>query len=143
MEIEQVFDSGAVYLTNYLLTWVVKIGTARQLGQSFVNNETLAGKTGTTNDSRDSWFAGFSDDLLMVSWLGRDDNLPTPFSGATGAMRIWSDIMASLKIRSLNQVAPDEINWQEISGIKFKDSCLALNSIPYLTGSNPGNQLTC
>ncbi len=143
LEIEQVFDSGAVYLTNYLLTWVVKIGTARQLGQSFVNNETLAGKTGTTNDSRDSWFAGFSDDLLMVIWLGRDDNLPTPFSGATGAMRIWSDIMASLKIRSLNQVAPDEINWQEISGIKFKDSCLALNSIPYLTGSNPGNQLTC
>ena len=45
-----------------------------------------AGKTGTTNDNRDAWFAGFTPDLLCVVWVGFDDNTPVDLSGARAAL---------------------------------------------------------
>ena len=52
-----------------------------------------AGKTGTTNDMRDAWFAGFTPDLLCVVWVGFDDNTPVNLSGARAALPIWVDFM--------------------------------------------------
>lgn len=52
-----------------------------------------AGKTGTTSDFRDSWFAGFTPDYTAVSWLGYDDNTSTALTGGRGALPIWIEIM--------------------------------------------------
>ena len=52
-----------------------------------------AGKTGTTNDLRDAWFAGFTPDLLTVVWVGFDDNQPVGLSGARAALPIWTQFM--------------------------------------------------
>lgn len=68
-------------------------GTGRSVYNQLPSSLNLAGKTGTSNDSRDSWFAGFSQDLLAVVWLGRDDNGPTPLTGATGALQVWTSFM--------------------------------------------------
>ena len=50
----------------------------------------VAGKTGTTNDNRDSWFAGFDNSHLSVVWVGRDDNKSTGLTGSSGALRVWN-----------------------------------------------------
>jgi penicillin-binding protein 1B len=52
-----------------------------------------AGKTGTTNDLRDAWFAGFTPRLLAVVWVGRDDNAPLGLTGAQAALPIWTEFM--------------------------------------------------
>ena len=70
---------------------------------------TLAGKTGTSNDSRDSWFSGFSQDLLAVVWLGRDDNGKTPFTGATGALQVWTSFMKKADPLPLDMPQPDNV----------------------------------
>jgi penicillin-binding protein 1B len=49
-----------------------------------------AGKTGTSNDGRDSWFAGYTGSYLGVVWVGNDDNAATGLYGASGAMRVWA-----------------------------------------------------
>ncbi|WP_341501977.1 penicillin-binding protein 1B [Gallaecimonas sp. GXIMD4217] len=78
----------AAYLTNYAMTEVVRRGTAKSLGQRFPNL-VLAGKTGTTDDYRDSWYAGFDARDLVVIWLGKDDNSPAGLTGATGSLRLY------------------------------------------------------
>ncbi|MBK6738501.1 MAG: hypothetical protein IPG64_11620 [Haliea sp.] len=87
---------------------MVREGTARvcrYLRQDFA----VAGKTGTTNDGRDSWFAGFSGDLLAVSWIGRDDNNSTGLTGGSGALKIWAQFMAGASKQSLACPMPDGI----------------------------------
>lgn len=68
-----------------------EIGTARGL-KAFVPTEFIAGKTGTTNDLKDSWFVGFTADHLMVVWVGRDDNETTHLTGASGALPLWGSV---------------------------------------------------
>jgi penicillin-binding protein 1B len=60
-----------------------------------------AGKTGTTDGGRDSWFAGFTGDRLAVVWIGRDDNEQTRLTGSSGALPVWSEIMTRLPTTSL------------------------------------------
>ena len=113
LNVSKALNEEEVFLINYMLTKVVEFGTARQLPKLYGEDIRLAGKTGTTNESRDSWFAGFGDNILAVSWLGRDDNQPTPFTGASGAMRIWVDIMQSVSLNPLNLISPPNISWTE------------------------------
>lgn len=61
-----------------------------------------AGKTGTSDDNRDSWFAGYDDAHLAVVWVGRDDNGPTGLTGSSGAMRVWDGIMSHLGVQPLH-----------------------------------------
>src|SRR5690606_9165456 len=84
-------------------------------------NLPLAGKTGTTNDARDSWFAGYGDDLQGVVWLGYDDNRETSLTGATGALRVWTEIMASLDIQPRSTAAPAGVEWQRLPEIAVRD----------------------
>lgn len=106
LELKQAADPRAVYQLNSALNLVIREGTGRKLYDTLPSDLQLAGKTGTTNDLRDSWFAGFSGNRLAVVWLGRDDNQPAGFSGSTGAMRIWGRLYQKLGSESLELIAP-------------------------------------
>ncbi|MGW8193899.1 MAG: penicillin-binding protein 1B, partial [Desulforhopalus sp.] len=72
---------------------------------------TVAGNTGTTNELRDSWFAGFSGMHVAVAWVGRDDNKPTGLTGATGALPVWAATMANLATSPLQMQPPAGVNY--------------------------------
>jgi penicillin-binding protein 1B len=141
--LEQALDPGAAFLTSYLMTQVVERGTARQLQKLLPASLRLAGKTGTTNDSRDSWFVGYDDQLLAVTWLGRDDYRPTPFTGATGAMQLWVALMQQQPLHSLNLAGSDLIEWQTDTELPYAGECLQLEAVPYLRGHPPELSLGC
>ena len=68
---------------------VVEKGTAQETA---IENHILAGKTGTTNGSKDSWMVGFSDSCTLGVWGGKDDN--SPLSDTSYVKSIWKEIMA-------------------------------------------------
>lgn len=97
-EPEQSFARENVAVLIGMMKQTVLAGTARSLaprGFTFP----AAGKTGTTSDSKDAWFAGFTPDLLTVVWVGYDDNTPHGLTGASGALPIWSEYMKQIAPR--------------------------------------------
>ncbi len=86
----------AAYQVTSMLQGVIDHGTAAASRSQGVDGP-LAGKTGTTNDRRDNWFAGYSPDRVSIVWVGYDDNSPTPFSGASAALPIWSRFTAAVR----------------------------------------------
>ena len=106
----------------------------------------MAGKTGTTNDNRDSWFAGFSGDLLAVNWVGRDDNSSTGLTGASGALKIWGSFMAGASHKSLAYRVPDGIEhfWvDEQTGELSARNCSGARLMPFISGSQPRQKADC
>jgi penicillin-binding protein 1B len=87
-EPQKVLSPQAAFLLTSVLQGVLDRGTAKSLRQAGLT-EPLAGKTGTTNDRRDSWFAGYSRDRVTVVWVGYDNNAPTRLSGTRAALPIW------------------------------------------------------
>lgn len=133
LDIRQTLDNRPVFLTNYLLTRVVKNGTARSLAARMPAYMPLAGKTGTTNDLRDSWFAGFGDNLLGVIWLGRDDNKPAGLTGSNGALQVWTDIMQTIKPQPLTLIPPDGITFLPfINGKRVAEGCPGSEKFPVI-----------
>ncbi len=124
LAVESVVSTEAAYLTQWAMQRVVTQGTATWLKQRLPAGLTVAGKTGTTNDMRDSWFAGFTGDKVVVSWVGRDDNKPMGLTGSTGALRVWGDIVASIDTQPLMTVAPE--------GVVASGACG--RSVPYIQG---------
>jgi penicillin-binding protein 1B len=92
----------------------------------------VAGKTGTTNDYRDSWFVGFDSVNLVVVWIGMDDNKPTRLSGATGPLKVWDEIMGQLSVRPIHHAPANTLhNIDYRSGLRADQSCASqLVSIP-------------
>jgi penicillin-binding protein 1B len=86
----------AAYQVTSMLQGVIDHGTAAAARSQGVDGP-LAGKTGTTNDRRDNWFAGYSPERVSIVWVGYDDNSPTPFSGASAALPIWSRFTAAVR----------------------------------------------
>jgi penicillin-binding protein 1B len=93
LEVHQVAEPDAVTQLNYALTLVMNDGTGKS---SRFANRGVAGKTGTSDDFRDSWFAGFDASHLAVVWVGYDDNRPSQLTGSNGAMPVWDALMAQL-----------------------------------------------
>ena len=114
LSVERVIDPAPAYLINRGLQMVVADGTARTLNQRFAADLGLAGKTGTTNGLRDSWFAGYDGEKLAVIWMGRDDNQPMGLSGARGAMQVWAGLYASAGTVSPQLVKPDSVVWHRV-----------------------------
>ncbi|MFI8741052.1 penicillin-binding protein 1B [Stutzerimonas zhaodongensis] len=139
-KIEQRFDPGAIYLTQYAMQRTMLEGTGRSVYNQVPKSLALAGKTGTTNDSRDSWFAGFSQDLLAVVWLGRDDNGKTSLTGATGALQVWADFMRRADPLPLQMPVPDNVSmaWVDAqTGEGTLENCPGAVQMPYIRGSEP------
>ncbi len=118
LAIEQRFSADTVFLLNHTLQRVVTEGTAKSLSKILPRAYNIAGKTGTSNDLRDSWFAGFSDQYLGVVWIGRDDNVSCGLSGATGALPVWGEIMKAVPIEPLQLGQPTGIKWASITNKK-------------------------
>jgi len=96
LRVEQVADTNAVHQLNRGLVEVMRRGTGKSSGSYLPEDLVVAGKTGTSDEYRDSWFAGFSGSHLAVVWIGRDDNATTGLTGAAGALSVWAPLMASI-----------------------------------------------
>jgi penicillin-binding protein 1B len=139
-------DPRVVYLITHLLTEVTRHGTGASLARWLGPERIVAGKTGTTNDLRDSWFAGFGEDLNAVSWIGRDDNAPVRLTGAQGAMRIWGQLMANAGVQSLLPDAPEGIEWRWVdieTGAITSDGCPGSRSMPFISPAPVAATLPC
>ncbi|MGB2680508.1 MAG: penicillin-binding protein 1B [Candidatus Competibacter sp.] len=146
LTVEKAVDAGPAYLVTNAMQHVVKAGTASPMKSRISPDLKIAGKTGTTDDYRDSWFAGFSGDRLTVVWLGRDDNKPTGLSGASGALRVWMDLMAGLKLEPLDAPPPEGVEqvWVDPrKGLRLGQGCRIGQPIPFLAGSGPQGYGSC
>lgn len=114
-----------VYLLHYAMIEATLTGTAQSLARTWPQ-PTFAGKTGTSSDYRDSWFAGFDQDTLVTVWLGRDDNKTTGLTGGTGALRVFSDYFRQKGTHNLIRYMPENVEWQRFStnsGMPVPDYC--------------------
>ncbi|HFT0374817.1 TPA: bifunctional glycosyl transferase/transpeptidase [Enterobacter mori] len=105
---ERAVPAQAAYMTLWTMQQVVQRGTGRQLGTKYPGLH-LAGKTGTTNNNVDTWFAGIDGREVVITWVGRDNNQPTKLYGASGAMSIYQRYLANQSPVPLNLVAPEDI----------------------------------
>lgn len=146
IKVEQVADPEAVYLVDYALQNVVRSGTARALYDILPGAVGIAGKTGTTNDYRDSWFAGYVGDTLGVVWLGRDDNQPIGLTGSSGALRVWGEMLRGLPVQSWAKAVPEAVEWVWIdlpSRTPTEELCPGAIQLPFVAGSTPPGRIDC
>jgi penicillin-binding protein 1B len=130
-------DAIAARLVTIALQYAVTNGTGRQLVADGLGRLGPAGKTGTSNDSRDSWFAGWTGDHLAVIWVGNDQNEPTGLYGATGAMRVWSGIFSRLPSAPL-EVSSKGLDWQWVQGGASTDpGCPDARRFAFVAGFAP------
>lgn len=116
-----IFSSSPCYVVTDMLSGVVTEGTARRSKQLGLQ-QIVAGKTGTTNNNYDSWFAGYTKNLVMVTWVGRDDNKSCRLTGATGALPVWIATLTALTGKSAKQsfVVPPGVTFLDIDPITGK-----------------------
>jgi penicillin-binding protein 1B len=140
-----VADPSAVYLVNTALQEAVSSGTGRSAYQQISPDFKFAGKTGTTDDLRDSWFAGFSGDYLAVVWLGLDDNKPSKLTGASGALQVWSSVMAAISRQNVRLTQPEDIEyvWVDSLGYRANEFCANAVQYPFIKGSAPTEFSPC
>lgn len=105
---ERAVPAQAAYMTLWTMQQVVQRGTGRQLGAKYPGLH-LAGKTGTTNNNVDTWFAGIDGREVVITWVGRDNNQPTKLYGASGAMSIYQRYLANQSPVPLTLTPPEDI----------------------------------
>lgn len=146
LTVRQAVDSGPVYLLNRNLQEVVRNGTGRGLSRYIDSEYNIAGKTGTTDKLRDSWFAGFSGNLVGVVWVGRDDNKPAGLTGSSGALQVWGDMMRRVRPSPLQLLRPDSVEtvWVDPpSGFRADEGCEGARQYPFIIGSAPRVNASC
>ena len=144
--VKQAVDPSATYIVNTILQEAMHEGTGRSAYSTFPQDYGLVGKTGTTNDSKDSWFAGYTGDYLSIVWLGRDDNKPIGLTGATGALQVWIALMKQISTEPVNLIPPDNIKMalvDPVNGLLASDGCGWAKHYPYIAGSNPTTYSPC
>jgi penicillin-binding protein 1B len=126
LEVTEAAPTEAIYGLNRMMIEVFERGTARPARQSLPAGLVVAGKTGTSNDYRDTWFAGFSGGHLIIVWLGHDNNSPTGLTGTNGALPVWTRLMSSISTTSYEPLMPETIEdrWIEYySGLETSPYC--------------------
>jgi penicillin-binding protein 1B len=134
-EEEQIFSTQGIYLLDHALSKVTKSGTAKSLTWR-LNGAEVAGKTGTTNDQRDSWFVGYDDKSLITTWLGRDDNKATELTGSSGALVLFAEFMKKNSVVNKVRLVPENIamtNFESSSGNAVSIECHDMVSYPAIT----------
>ncbi|MES2917196.1 MAG: penicillin-binding protein 1B [Pseudomonadota bacterium] len=146
LAVEQVADPAAVFLLDYALQQTVRTGTAAAAGTQLPADLVMAGKTGTTNDQRDAWFAGYAGNYLGVVWVGTDDNRPTGLFGASGALPVWVETMRRLRPVSQPQAQPENVQWQwadSRSGQLSAEGCPDAVYVPFRSDTVPQELAPC
>ncbi len=125
------------FLVQHAMTQVVASGTAAKLGQAFPG-VTLAGKTGTSNDSRDSWFAGFDERNVAAVWVGLDDNGKTSLYGSSGAMAVYQAFLKQRAPIGLRRTPVEGVvngYFDAKTGVAKQAKCGNVIAVPALTES--------
>ncbi len=141
----QAGDAIAARLVTLALQGTVTNGTAHALISDGLGPLQSAGKTGTSNDSRDSWYAGYTGSHLAVVWVGNDENKPTGLYGATGAMRVWSALFKKLPTQSLT-VSSEGLDWGWLDATEYattEENCPGARRAAFVTGFMPDEHKTC
>jgi penicillin-binding protein 1B len=128
VQVEAAAAPAAVYQLDRMLMLVTTHGTGRDAPAHLPRGTVVAGKTGTSSDTRDSWFAGFTGSYVSVVWVGYDDNRATGLTGATGALPVWADTLARLKSASFQPVPPELVEDRWIGfgdGLETTPACSA------------------
>ena len=144
--VRQAVDPAATFITNTILQEVMRSGTGHSAYNYLPSDMGLVGKTGTTNQLRDSWFAGYSGDYLSVVWVGRDDNKPTGLTGGSGALQIWAELMRQISKKPVSLTPPDnvEMKWvDQNSGLLTAENCPGAVLYPFVEGSGPSQYADC
>lgn len=137
-------NEDASYLLNYALHKVTLEGTAKRIKSEFPNIN-MAGKTGTTDDYRDSWFSGFDRNLVTSVWLGTDDNKPINMSGASGALAVFIDMQKQQAPKTLVRRFPQSLSiahFNKQTGQRTLPGCPNVVSLPAITSALP-TPLSC
>jgi len=128
LSLEQRIDPAPAAALGRALNAVMTHGTGRS---SAFSQAGVAGKTGTSDDFRDSWFVGYDDRRLAVVWLGTDDNQSTHLTGASGALRIWDALMGELGVQPLSPATAGELAQVDYqTGLAARPDCAATVTIP-------------
>jgi penicillin-binding protein 1B len=142
---EQAFAPEPMYLLAAAMQGVVSEGTGQGLKNWLPPELAIAGKTGTTDEQRDAWFAGFSGDRLGIVWVGYDDNRSARLSGAAAALPIWGEMMAALDPEPLALPKPDGVEVVAIdpqTGLRGS-GCPGAYDLPFVAGSAPEGRAPC
>jgi penicillin-binding protein 1B len=126
LEVTPVADPAAVYQVNRMLVHVMEHGSGQAARAQIPREIVVAGKTGTSSDYRDSWFAGFSGNTLAVVWIGYDDNSPTGLTGSSGSLPVWSRLMRSIGTTSWSAPLPEgleETSIEFMTGLAAESRC--------------------
>ncbi|MBB3048161.1 penicillin-binding protein 1B [Litorivivens lipolytica] len=136
----QTVDQAAVHLLQYAMIETVREGTGKAVYQSLPADYRVAGKTGTSNDFRDSWFSGFAGDYAATVWLGNDDNSPTGLTGSAGALKAWRQFMAGASRQPMPFQPVEGVTYRWIDPENGRGShawCEGARQMPFIGGSWP------
>jgi penicillin-binding protein 1B len=142
LELTPIAQPDVVFEVDQMMQQVIERGTGRPARAVLPADVVVVGKSGTTSDLRDSWFAGFSGSHLAVVWVGYDDNRPTGFTGAAAALAIWSRVLAGLGATSWSASMPEsltEVGIDYFTGLQIEGACANANTIRI--GVPPSTQL--
>ena len=146
LAVEQAFPSEPIYLITAAMQGVVREGTGRSLVNWLPAEIGVAGKTGTTDEQRDAWFAGFTGDRLAIVWIGYDDNRAARLTGAASALPVWGELMGPLDPEPLALPKPEGIENVLIdpqSGLRADAGCPGALELPFMNGSAPVERAPC
>lgn len=139
-KVEQRFRPEPIYLLKFVLKQTFISGTARGFSSRVIEKWKTGGKTGTSDDQRDSWFVGYAGNYLMVVWLGFDDNRKSPLTGRSGALQVWKNFMSRLDPIAYEVRKPSRIRYEWVDakdGLLSGERCKGSILIPFVEGTEP------
>jgi len=150
MRLRPIQERESLALLDFALGQAVQTGTGASLGWRLKNEHaktaSVRGKTGTTSDRRDAWFAGYTAQWLGVVWIGRDDNKPAGISGASAALPIWARLFDALPQEPKPHRWPPGLEWFWIDWpepLLADEDCPNARAIPFIPGSQPAEYSEC
>ena len=146
LSVKKVIDAEPVFLLNAALRETARRGTGQGVYRFLPPSLSVSGKTGTSNDLRDSWFAGYTGDKLGVVWVGMDDNRPATLTGSQGALNVWGEIFKSINTNSAADNVPSNVEMVTIdtqTQLLAGSNCDTGLQLPFIKGTAPTEQSGC
>jgi penicillin-binding protein 1B len=110
LDVAPVAQPDAVFAVQMMMEQVMQRGTGVAAQSILPTGVVVAGKSGTSSDLRDSWFAGFAGNAVAVVWVGYDDDRVTGLTGSAGALGVWDRLLTAIGPTSVSSVMPDTLH---------------------------------